>query len=242
MKKVIYFICYVVGLLLGAGILIFNYQALDKSPDVLNILMIAVGVLFIVPALIQLISLLFPKKDEFGNILPHKWYSTIVAILALLWGIYMLIFPLGYDDSLSISLGISLMLAGLAQIVWIVRSSESTFLRFIIPILTIAVGVIDLTVFNHYPDEIHGAQTAAIISGIMMIIWGVNGFFSLRSKRVIAAGHKAEKEERKTVKEERKAAKEEAKQQAKALEESPAAPEEGKKEESSEPKADSKTE
>lgn len=219
MKKVIYFICYVVGLLIGVSLLIFNYEAMDRDQTVLRYTLLIAGVLFVIPGLIQLIASLRPKRDENGNILPHKWYTTVVAVLALLWGIYMLIFPLGYNNNLSITLGVSLILAGLAQGVWIVRTSESTFLRFIVPIVTIAVGVLVCTVFNHYPDNGKSAQIGAIISGIMLIIWGVNGFFSLRSKRVVAAADRAAKEERKVVKEERKAEKIQAKADAKAASE-----------------------
>ena len=239
MKKVIYFICYVVGLLIGVSLLIFNYEAMDRDQTVLRYTLLIAGVMFVIPGLIQLIASLRPKKDENGNILPHKWYTTVVAVLALLWGIYMLIFPLGYDNNLSITLGVSLVLVGLSQTVWIVRTSESTLLRFIVPIVTIAVGVLVFTVFNHFPDTGKSAQTGAIISGIMLIIWGINGFFSLRPKRVVAAADRAAKEERKVVKEERKAEKLQAKADAKAAAETQ---KEEKKEEENEKKEATSTE
>ncbi|MDE6027146.1 MAG: hypothetical protein K2G23_03670, partial [Muribaculaceae bacterium] len=172
MKKVIYFICYVVGMLIGVSLLIFNYEAMDREPTVLRYTLMIAGILFIIPAVIQLIGSLIPKKDENGNILPHKWYTTVVAILGLLWGIYMLIFPLGYNNNLSVTLGVSLILVGLAQGVWIIRTSESTFLRFIVPLVTVVVGILVFTVFNSFPDNGKSAQTGAIISGIMLLIWG----------------------------------------------------------------------
>lgn len=207
MKKVIYFICYVVGMLIGVSLLIFNYEALDKTPTMLRYTMMAAGICFIIPGIIQLIASLHPKKDENGNILPHKWYTTLVAIVALLWGIYILLFPTGYNNDFSITLGVSIVLVGLAQAVWIVRTSESTFLRFIVPCVSVILGILICTVFNSYPDTGKSAQTAAILSGIMLLVWGVNGFFSLRSKRVVAAADKAAHLERKAEKEERKAAK-----------------------------------
>lgn len=218
MKKTLYFICYVIGLLLGVLLLVFNYEAMNRDQTVLRYTMMATGIIFIIPGVIQLISSLVPKRDEFGNILPRKWYATVVAILALLWGIYILIFPLGYNDTLSISLGVSLILAGLAQTVWIVKTSESTVLRFIVPLVTIGLGVVIIAFLNKY-DNGKSAQIAAIVSGIMMIIWGVNGFFSLRSKRVVAAADKAARIERKAEKEERKTAKAEAKEEAKEAKE-----------------------
>ncbi|MDE5790737.1 MAG: DUF308 domain-containing protein [Muribaculaceae bacterium] len=218
MKKTLFFICYVVGMLIGVMLLIFNYEAMNRDQAMLQYTMIAAGVIFIIPGIFQLISSLSPKKDEFGNILPRKWYSTVVAVIALLWGIYILIMPLGYKDNLSITLGISLILAGVAQAVWIVKTSESTFLRFIVPVVTVVVGILVCSVLNHYPDNGKSAQIGAIISGVMLLIWGVNGFFSLRSKRVVAAADKAAKVERKAEKEERKAQKEQAKEARKETE------------------------
>lgn len=213
MKKALFFICYLIGLLIGAMLLIFNAQALDRDPVALRFAMLAAGVIFIIPALIQLLSSLSPKRDEFGNILPRKWYATIVAVLALLWGIYILIFPTGYDNTLAVTLGVSLILAGIAQAVWIVRTAESTFLRFIVPIVTLVVGVVICAFLSADSGSGKDDQISAIISGIMLVVWGVNGFMSLRSKRVVAAADKAAKVERMAEKEERKAEKAQAKEQ-----------------------------
>ncbi|MDE5869642.1 MAG: hypothetical protein K2H18_05370, partial [Muribaculaceae bacterium] len=88
----------------------------------------------------------------------------------------------------------------------------------IVPALTVVVGILVCSVLNHYPDNGKSAQIGAIISGVMLLIWGVNGFFSLRSKRVVAAADKAAKVERKAEKEERKAQKEQAKEAQKEAE------------------------
>lgn len=215
MKKALFFICYLIGLLIGAMLLIFNAQALDRDPVTLRYTMMAAGVIFIIPALIQLLSSLSPKRDELGNILPRKWYAVIVAVLALLWGIYILIFPTGYANTLAITLGVSLILAGIAQAVWIVRTAESTFLRFIVPIVTLVVGVVICVFLSADSGSGKDDQLSAIISGIMLVVWGVNGFMSLRSKRVVAAADKAAKTERKAEKEERRAEKAQAKETAK---------------------------
>ena len=137
MKKTLFFICYVVGMLIGVMLLIFNYETMNRDQTLLRYAMLATGVIFIIPGVFQLIASLSPKKDENGNILPRKWYSTVIAVIALLWGIYILIMPLGYDGSLRITLGVSLVLAGVAQAAWIVRTAESTFLRFLVPSVTV---------------------------------------------------------------------------------------------------------
>lgn len=238
MKKVIYFICYVIATLIGVSLLIFNYETLDRDQSMLRYTMVAAGVIFIIPAIIQLISSLIPKKDEHGNILPKKWYTTVVAILALLWGIYILLFPLGYNNEFNYTLGISLILIGFAQAAWIIRTSESTFLRFIVPVVAVVLGVLIFTIFNHTPDAGKSAQIGAILSGIMIVIWGINGFLSLRSKRVVAAADKAAHIERKNVKEERKAEKEARKEAEKEAKEASEYSSETAETHSAEPSAD----
>ncbi len=252
MKKTLFFICYVVGMLIGVMLLIFNYETMNKDQDMLRYTMIAAGIIFIIPGVFQLIASLSPKKDENGNILPRKWYSTVIGVLALLWGIYILIFPVGYNETLSVTLGVSLILVGIAQAVWIIRTAESKFLRFIVPVVTVVMGVLVCSVFNSHPDTGKSAQLGAILSGIMLLIWGVNGFFSLRPKGVVAAAdkaahieRKAEKAERKEAKEEQKTMKEHVKSALDVKEESPEKKEDtpdkkeatsAKKEESSEKK------
>ena len=215
MKKALYSLCYAVGLAIGILLCIFNYQALNADHPMLRYILIATGIIFIIPGVVQLISSLHPKRDDAGNILKRSWYSTLIAILALLWGISILCMPDGFAGNLSITLGVSVILAGLAQIVWIVRSAESTFLRFIIPLLTIASGLVVVTLLNNYPDDGHSAQMGCIVSGITLVVWSVNGFMALRSKRVVAAADKAAKSEKKADRAEEKALDTQRKKEAK---------------------------
>lgn len=222
MKKLVYIFTYIAALIIGVVFLIFNYQTLESAAPMLRGVMIATGVIFIVPGVVLLIESLMPKRDENGNIIKKAWYLTLVSILALVWGILLICMPSGIGGNLSISLGVSIILAGLAQIVWIIKGSESTFTRFIVPALTIVAGVIDLSLLST-PDNGRSAQYASILSGIMIVLWAINGFYSLRSKRVVAAASKAAKAERKLEKEERKEAKAQQKEEKQAAEQAKAA-------------------
>lgn len=215
MKKILYAGSYLAALVIGVLMLIFNYQTLNSDQPILRGLIIAAGILFIVPGLLLLIGSLSPKRDENGEIIKRPWYTTVIAILALVWGILLICMPSGFMGNLNITLGVSLIILGIAQISWIIRSKESTFWRFIIPALVICLGIVTLSVLNHYPDAGQSAQWAAIVSGLALVFWGFNGFASLRSKRVVAAEHAAGKIEKKAEKEEKKAEKEAAKEEKK---------------------------
>lgn len=225
MKKTVYFITYVVVAVIGLLLLIFNHQALETRAlaVVLHDIIIAGGIIFIIPGIVMLAMSLKPKHDEMGNVITRPWFSTLIGVLALIWGITMICMPDGFIGNLNITLGISLILAGVAQMIWIVKSSSSTFFRFIVPSAVIAIGIVLLSVLNHYPDNGQSAQMACIISGITFMVWGVNGIVALRSPGVAHAAHEAAKEERKSEKEQRKAdekaAKEERKAQAEQIKE-----------------------
>ena len=220
MKKAVYFITYLVVAVIGLLLLIFNNQAtLSESLAVtLHNILIAGGIIFILPGVALLLMTLRPKRDESGNIVTRPWISTLIAAISLIWGITMVCMPYGFLHNLNITLGVSLLLAGIAQMVWIVKTASSTFWRFIIPFLVIVAGILVVSVFNQ-SDNGSNAQIATIISGISFIAWGVNGFISLRSPGVAHAAHEAAKKEHKAEKAEAKAEKAEAKAQAKAAEE-----------------------
>jgi len=220
MRKTIYSLCYLAGAAVGIMLCIFNYMTLKPDHPILTYLMIATGIIFIIPGIAQLISSLHPKRDTSGNIVERRWYSTIIAVLALLWGISILCMPDGFVGNLSITIGVSVILAGIAQIVWIVRSAGSTFLRFIIPLLTIAAGITAITIFNHYPDHGHSAQTACILCGITLVVWAGNGFMALRPKRAESPTGNSEKE--KTEKEKKESEKPEKEEKEKKKTEKPA--------------------
>lgn len=234
MRKTIYFIVYVVVAVIGLLLLIFNHQALETRAlaVVLHDIVIAGGIIFIVPGVVMLLSSLRPKHDALGNVITRPWFSTLIGVLALIWGITMICMPDGFIGNLNITLGVSLILAGVAQIIWIVKSASSTILRFIVPAAAIAVGILLLTILNHYPDNGKSAQMAAILSGISFMVWSVNGIVSLRSPGVARAAHEAAKEERKSEKEQRKADKEAALDARKEEEKELKAKEAGKPEDS----------
>lgn len=213
MRKIIYALAYLIALVAGICLLVFNHQAVEESQPVLRYVMMGVGIVFIIPGLIFLIASLRPRRDANGMIVGRPWFSTATAIISLVWGVLLLCMPSGLLGNLNISLGISLIIVALAQIVWIVkgrRANGAPAWLYIIPLLTMAAGVWVMLLKTDYqsPGEEH--SIGSIIAGAALVLWGINGFLSLPRRKKTAAD--IEKEARRLAREQDRAAKEEAKE------------------------------
>ncbi len=212
MKKLIYFLVYLAAAVAGVLLLIFNQQSVEDAKPILHPLIIGAGIVFVVPGIYQLIASMRPKRNAAGIIVSRPWFSTAMGIASLIWGILMLCMPGGFLGNLNITLGVSLIIAGLAQIVWIVkgrRTNGAPIWLYIIPLLVIAVGVIVLMLKRDFQNPGHDQLVGCIISGITLVVWAVNGFLSL--PRRIRTLEDIERESRKLAEDKAKAAKEEAK-------------------------------
>lgn len=185
MKKIIYALTYLIALAIGITLLIFNHQAMEETQPVIRIVMIAIGAIFVIPGLFMLISSLKPHKDSTGAIVTRPWISTVMGIITLIWGILMLCMPGGIFGNLRVSLGVSLAIISLAQIIWIVKGRKenaSPIWLYIIPLVTFGLGVAEMFINTDYQTPHHDFVIGAIIAGAAFIIWGVNGFLSLPNR------------------------------------------------------------
>lgn len=220
MKKAIYFICYVIAILVGMCMLIFNHDANIADNKTLHYVFMGLGIIFILPGLFILLATLRPKRDENGAIIARSIPSTVTGIISMVWGVLLLVMPYGIFGSLNVSLGVSLIIVGVAQIIWIGKESSqngSPFWLYIIPILTVAAGVGVLILKKDYQDPGAEMQTGCIISGITILLWGINGFLSL--PRRIKTEKDIESDKKRLESDEAKVSKEESKK-SKAIEES----------------------
>lgn len=196
MKKAVYFICYLLAILVGICLLIFNHEASATDQTTLHYVFIALGVVFILPGIFILLASMHQKKDENGNIIRKPIASTITGIISLVWGVLILIMPSGIFGSLNITLGISLIIISLAQIVWIAKGktkNSTPFWLFIIPILVIAAGVAVILLKKDFQDPGKEMEIGCIISGIVLLFWGMNGFMSLPNRTKTVADIEADK-------------------------------------------------
>lgn len=223
MRKVIYAIVYLAALIIGSVLLIFNHQAVENAQPTLHPVIIAAGIIFVIPGLYLLIASLIPHKDSNGVIISRPWISTVMGIIALVWGVLILCMPGGFLGYFNITLGVSLILAGLAQITWIVKGRKvngAPVWLYLIPLLTIAAGVWVLLLKKDYQDPGREIINGCIIAGITLIIWAINGFGSLpRRKKTLKD---IEKETRRLAKEQKKVVRDEADTATARLEEAKA--------------------
>ncbi|MDE5552382.1 MAG: DUF308 domain-containing protein [Muribaculaceae bacterium] len=172
MKERTYLFTYLSSLIVG--ILLLIYHSDDK---LYNGVVIAIGILIGIPSLIMLVSYLLPRKDKEGNLRPKPWYGIIASAAALGLGIWMVSDAAFFVQISIYTLGVVMILAGVAGMLFTImaaRPAPVQFLWLIVPILSIAAGV---TVLVLGPKTIAGS--AALITGIVLTVYSVNGFTSL---------------------------------------------------------------
>lgn len=211
MRKVVLSFTYAAALVIGALLLICNYQAMDADQSGLHNIIIAAGIIFILPGLFMLLASLKPHRDAQGQIIKRPWYSIVIAAASLVWGILMVCMPGGLLGNLNITLGVSIALAGIAGIVWTVRTAPRVVVGYIVSAACVVAGIVVLTALNDYPDNGRSAKMACIVAGIMLILWSLSGVPVLRYKSSAKA---LERERRKIEKREQKAVRKEASEAA----------------------------
>lgn len=186
MRKLLLGSAYLAAIIIGVLMLVFNHQA--ATPDeqgVLRGLIIAAGIIFIIPGLVQMVASVRPRHDDAGAPLPQKWYTVAIAAFCLIWGIILLIFTGSMCQMPAITFGVSLIVAGAASFFWILRDSRryiSHISWYIIPLLTVVMGIVDLAVISNSALT-HNNIVACIASGAFLIALGVNRFITLKRKR-----------------------------------------------------------
>ena len=178
MKKSASLITYLAALVIGIILL-----ALHEQVNLLEGVVIAMGVLITVPSAVMFISSLIGKKDEYGNRSFPGWYNVIVAVAGLVLGIWMLCKPGWFEVWMVYTLGVVLILTGAAQIVFIYSASKPYGPNpwwYCIPVLVLAGGFIICFIGPN------GLNTwATITTGILLIVYSANGLASLgREQRI----------------------------------------------------------
>lgn len=140
--------------------------------DILSWIVMAVGLMLIIPSLYSLISALVRKKDD-ANITHSASSSTIIASVgALALGIWMVVTPGFFVGLLAYIFGAILILYGIFHIVTIGFWARPFVLpgwMYIIPVLMIGAGVVILC------TSVRTIQsTVVLITGIALVASAVN--------------------------------------------------------------------
>ncbi len=129
-------------------------------------LVIAIGILFIVPGAYSVASYFFRKRDEFVR----KRAFPIEGAGSILLGGWMVAMPGFFVNICMYVLGALLVLAGMQQLVFLARARKWSPVNigfYIVPLLILAAGILILA----YPFE--AAANTFIIFGIAAVCYGL---------------------------------------------------------------------
>lgn len=189
MKKTTYFLVYAATLVIGVLLLIFSQEPLTSVvPTALRGVMVTIGIVSTAAGVICLLLSMRRKRDADGVPASRPWYMTAMSICAIFWGILLICMPATFTGILPITLGVTLIIAGLAQGMWIIGASRpygASGWWYVVPFCVIGAGIVDITLVNDYSNMAQSGSTACVLSGILLLCYGVNGFISLnRRKRI----------------------------------------------------------
>ena len=148
----------VFAILLGAMLILW-------PKTVIIYLVIAGGILFIIPGLISLISYFTSKSVKRPDI-PF----LIVGIGSILFGVILVSAPYFFVTILMYLLGAILVLGGIEQIVTLIRIKKKQTVPaafYVVPSLILIAGI--LVLFNPFKS----AETLSILIGVTCLIYGM---------------------------------------------------------------------
>lgn len=170
---------YLFTLIIGVLLLVFTGRT-----NLFDIIVMIIGALFVIPSVILLFLGFAGKKEPDGTRMSRPWYVAVTAIGGLILGVLLLAMPGFFTKYLLYTLAVILILEGIAQIINLTGMGNDVGGTpagwFVMPWLTVAAGV---TVIIIGPERIADAIT--IITGIVMILYSVNGLMGVSSHHVI---------------------------------------------------------
>lgn len=197
MKRIIYLLTYLALAVIGVLLLIFNQQALSEEmppAPALHAVVLVTGALFAIPGIVMLVAGSRVKLADDGSVISKPWYRTVIALITLIWGILLLAVTGKFTEILAITVGVSLIISGIASATWIynaVRPYRLPIWWYILPIVVACIGVVCIAVINDFEQRGHSSMLAAIIGGIALLLLAANGIMSLNRTRHIRKEEKA---------------------------------------------------
>lgn len=181
MKNKPYLTTYILGLVIGVLLCIFN-----NKQNIFTLMVIIIGALIILPSIVGIGKGFAGKKDVDGSRKSFPWYLAAVCVIGLVAGILLISFASFFAGYIVYTLGVLLVIAGIVQIMCLVAESHDVGglkkLWYGMPWITVAVGIIIVCLG---PDKI--ADFVTLLTGIILVLYGLNGLFS------VLAHHNAKK-------------------------------------------------
>lgn len=179
MKKQASLITYIAALVIGIILLVLN-----EKVNILEGVVIAMGVVITIPSALLLISTFVGRKTPDGQKIYPAWYTIVVAIAGLVLGIWMLCNHQFFSHIAVYTLGVGLVLVGIAQIIFIASAASpyggANPWWYCVPILAIVGGLIICFIGPK------GVNTwATLTTGIILIVYAVNGVAALGREHAV---------------------------------------------------------
>ena len=171
MKKPASFITYLAALVIGVILL-----SLHDKVQLIDGIVIAIGILILVPSALMLASSFMGNKDKNGGKSFPAWYTIVVACAGLVLGIWMIVMPGFFNNAMVYTLGVVLILVGAAQIVFVTIAARPygvNVIWYIVPVLVVAGGFI-ICFLGPKGDN----TWACLTTGILLVIYAANGLAS----------------------------------------------------------------
>jgi len=148
--------------------------------NIISLIVIAVGILFIIPGIITLVGYFSSSKEQRPD-LP----VLFAGVGCLLFGILLVILPNFFEKILMILLGIVLLIGATEQIVSLIRARKMIHVNipvyfYIVPLLIMIVGIIAL--FRPFETS----HFIVVVIGISCVIYGIMEFvFWIKFRREV---------------------------------------------------------
>lgn len=175
MKSKNFIITYLSALTIGILLLIYHQQQ-----ELYRTIVIVIGALVAVPSLVLLLTMLLRRRPAPGKGEAQARAVTIASELAsaagVALGVWMMCSPQFFITAIIYTLGAILLIVAIAQITYIYQAARPfrpAFGWFIVPLLTLAAGIVLIAMG---PQRV--ASAAGLVTGIVLVVYAANGFAS----------------------------------------------------------------
>lgn len=176
MKAKPYFFTYLFALAIGVLLLVFTGRT-----NLFHWMVVGIGILFVIPSAVAVIDAMIPARGSQGEKIPKPWYIALIGVAGLVFGVILLCLPGFFAAYIVYTLGIVLILCGLAQIVFMSVSASVFGINrwfYVMPWLTFIAGIVVLFLG---PSGLGNIVT--VITGICLTVYAVNGFMQMGAAR-----------------------------------------------------------
>ena len=177
MKNSNYSAVYIAALIIGAILVLAN-----GSDHLYQGIVITIGVLVLATSGYMLISAFVRRNRPDLTGVNHPWYLYVAGAAGLSFGIWLLCMPGFFIGAAVYTFGVVMVIVGFLQVLFIYAGKKRATMSgwwYITPWLVIAAGFVVIFIG---PAKLGTA--ANIITGVALVIYGINGLLSVGTSTV----------------------------------------------------------